>query len=196
MNALLMNYLESGDMLSPYTNMDFKKCDQLLIHLFAYNTTWRYGILKAVYDRRIRGHMAFFILNFLEQRQFRTKVGNVFSETHYQHEEVLQGNVLSCYLFALAIDGITADLPECVKSSLYVDDFMIYTTSSYLPSAERHLQRAINIINNWATNHGFTLSEDKTVAVNLNRKGSHAEPNLTLNGRSSERFCKILWHDI
>ena len=60
---------------------------------------------------------------------------------------------------------------------------MIYTTSSYLPSAERRLQRAINIINNWATNHGFTLSEDKIVAVNFNRKRSHAEPNLTLNGR-------------
>ena len=92
-----------------------------------------------------------------------------------------QGSVLSCCLFTLAIDGITADLPECVKCSLYVDDLMIYTTSSYLPSAERRLQRAINILNNWATNHGFTLSEDKTVVVN--RKRSRAKPNLTLNGR-------------
>ena len=94
-----------------------------------------------------------------------------------------QSSVLSCCLFALAIEGITADLPECVKYSLYFDDLIICTTSSNLPSAERLLQRAINIINNWATNHGFTLSEDKTVAVNFNRKRSHAEPNLTLNGR-------------
>ena len=83
--------------------------------------------------------------------------------------------------FTLPIDGITADLPECVKCSLYVDDLMIYTTSSFLPSAERRLQRAFNI-NSWATNHGFTLSEDKTVAVNFNIKRSHAGPNLTLNG--------------
>ena len=42
----------------------------------AYDTTWRYGILKAVHDCGIRGHLANFIMNFLRNRQFRVKVVN------------------------------------------------------------------------------------------------------------------------
>ena len=60
---------------------------------------------------------------------------------------------------------------------------MIYAASSYLPAIEHRLQIAINNIARWTTSHGFTISEEKTIAVNFNRKRDHTEPNLTIGGR-------------
>jgi len=206
-NTRLMNLLESNNYLSPhqYGFRKMRSTSDALIRLStdilhalsrrehlvcvffdmkkAYDTTWRYGILKRLYELGIRGHMALFINNFLSHRQFQTRIGTASSEWHSQEEGVPQGSVLSCCLFALAIDGITTCLPHGVKCSLYVDDFMIYTTAARLQSAERRLQQAINNVATWTLNHGFTISEDKTEIVNFNRRRSHAEPNLTLNGR-------------
>ena len=81
---------------------------------------------------------------------------------------------------ALAINGITTCLPDGVKCSLYVDDFMIYAASGYLPAIESRLQIAINSIARWTTSHGFTISEEKTISVSFNRKRNHTEPNLTI----------------
>ena len=206
-NIRLMNHIEANSLLSPY-QYDFRKMrsapdslirlssdiaealaerQQLVCVFFdmekAYDTTWRYGILKAVYECGIRGHLAYFIVNFLRNRQFRVKVVNTYSSVHLQEEGVPQGSVLSCCLFALAINEITTCLPHGVKCSLYVDDFMIYAASRYLPAIERRLQIAINNITRWTTSHGFTISEEKTIAVNFNRKRNHTEPNLTIGGR-------------
>lgn len=60
---------------------------------------------------------------------------------------------------------------------------MIYSTSAHLPSLERRLQLAINRISEWATDRGFTLSQNKTVGVYFHRTRTHAIPALTLNNR-------------
>ena len=114
-------------------------------------------------------------------RRFRTRVGQELSDTHLQDEGVPQGSVLSFTLFSLAINNITSNLPRDIQSSPYVDDLVIYLTSNYLPSVERPQQHVINCISTWASNHGFTISENKTIAVHFNRKRRHAEPSLSLN---------------
>uniref|UniRef100_A0A2P2I4G8 RNA-directed DNA polymerase from transposon X-element n=1 Tax=Hirondellea gigas TaxID=1518452 RepID=A0A2P2I4G8_9CRUS len=200
-----MNYLETSAVLPPL-QYDFRKMrsavdalvrftsdisaafvnkEHLVCVFFdmmkAYDTTWRRGILNVVHDIGIRGSMAFFIVNFLQDRNFRTRVGQEFSNAHHQEEGVPQRNVLSCSLFSLAINNIITDLPRNILSSLCVDDLMIYLTSANLPSLERRLQLAINKVSSWATTHGFTLSTNKTAAVHFNRKRGYAEPSLFLN---------------
>jgi len=223
-NTRLMSHLEANDCLSPhqYGFRKMRAAPDALIRLStdimqalsrrehlvcvffdmkkAYDTTWRYGILKRLHEIGIRGHMAFYIKNFLSDRKFQTRVGAISSEWHTQEEGVPQGSVLSCCLFALAIDGITTCLPHGVKCSLYVDDFMIYTTAARLQSAERRLQQAINNVAAWTLNHGFTISVEKTEIVNFNRSRSYAEPNLTLNGRmlkvsESARFLGMIFDE-
>ena len=44
----------------------------------AYDTTWRYGVIKVVHENGIRGNMANFIKNLLKERQFRTHVAGLF----------------------------------------------------------------------------------------------------------------------
>jgi len=206
-NIRLMNYLESNSLLSPYQSgfrrnrsapdalirlssdilETFRRKEHMVCVFFdltkAYDTTWRFGIIKKIHEVGIRGRMANFIMNFLNDRNFCTKVGQSISTVHQQEEGVPQGSVLSCALFALAVDNITRDLPRDVKCSLYVDDFMIYSSSKYLPTLERRLQLAVNTVMRWTTEHGFTISEPKTVAVHFNRLRGYAEPDLRLGNR-------------
>ena len=63
----------------------------------------------------------FYNKNFLENLTFQVKVGTHLSE-RYKQQGVPQGSVLSCTLFALAINDITSVLPHDVQGILYVDN--------------------------------------------------------------------------
>ena len=42
----------------------------------AFDTTWKKGILKDLFNMGLRGNLPNFIKNFLENRSFQTKVGS------------------------------------------------------------------------------------------------------------------------
>ena len=46
----------------------------------AYDTTWKYGIMKPLHDIRLRGRLSNFISNFLSDRSFNVRIGSVL---HY-----------------------------------------------------------------------------------------------------------------
>lgn len=149
----------------------------------AYDTAWRYGILKELHTAGIRGPLAWFIQNFLKHRTFKTRIGAALSREVPQEQGVPQGSVLSCSLFLLAMNGVLANMPQNVKASLYVDDLVIYTSSNHIPSIERRLQSTIHRIERWANGCGFRFSPQKTVAVHFHRKrGLQTEPSLNLYG--------------
>ena len=128
--------------------------------------------------------MGFFIYNFMQNRIFQIKVANTKSTIYTQEEGVPQGSVLSVTLFTIAINGIIADIPKDVGRSLYVDDLAIYYSASNINHIERKLQVTINKINNWSKNHGYRLSNDKTIAVHFHRRrGIEYEPSLLLNNQ-------------
>ena len=148
----------------------------------AYDTTWRFGILKEMHRMGFRGHLAHFVRNFLADRKFYTRIGNKLSTQHTQEEGVPQGSVLSCILFAIAINGITSVVPPNIKSSLYVDDYTIYCSSNNIMHLQRQLQSAINQVTAWANARGYSISTEKTVALHVHRTRSNAEPDLRLYG--------------
>ena len=149
----------------------------------AYDTTWRWGILKCLYEKGIRGNMALFCREFLKERLFRVRSGNQFSTLRAQCQGVPQGSVLSCTLFILALNDITANMPQGVQASLYVDDLMLFASSRFLPALSRCVQTAISRCENWATNHGFVFSPQKTVALHFAPgRSRELTPVLTLGG--------------
>ena len=131
----------------------------------AYDTTWRYHILRKLHIEGFRGHLPIFIQNFLSDRTFQTRIEASLSNTFKLVEGVPQGSVLSCTLFALAINDITSALPAGVQNSLYVDDFAIYYTSSSLRHAQRILNLAIANVSSWTSSVGFKFSVQKTKAL-------------------------------
>ena len=131
----------------------------------AYDTIWKHGLLKDLNQYNIKGHMAKYIYNFLQNRTFRVKVGSSFSPLREQVEGVPQGSVLSCSLFLLAINSIALVIPPGTNGSLFVDDILIYASSSRQALLERRLQAAVSRIETWATDHGLQFAPTKTIGI-------------------------------
>ena len=149
----------------------------------AYDTTWKYGIMKDLYDMGLRGNLPNFIDNFLKERQFRVKVGSTLSDHFEQEMGVPQGSILSVTLFSVKINSITKTLNPGVDCSLYVDDFLICYRSSKITTIERQLQLCLNKIHDWSVQNGFKFSRSKTVCMHFCRKTKmHNDPSLFLNG--------------
>jgi hypothetical protein len=72
----------------------------------AYDTTWQYGILKTLHQCNFRGRLPLFISNFLLDRYFLFRLGNVLCARYHQENGVPQGSVLSVILFEIVINRI------------------------------------------------------------------------------------------
>ena len=128
----------------------------------AYDTTWKYGILKDLHDAGLRGRLPLFISGFLSDRKFQVRVSGTYSKVCEQEMGVPQGSILSVTLFCLKINSIVKALCPGVDCSLYVDDFLICYRSKYIHIIERHLQRCLNKLQEWADANGFKFSTSKT----------------------------------
>lgn len=135
----------------------------------AYDTTWRYNILRTLCEIPLTGHLPRYIANFMTNRIMKIRIGNTLSDEYVQHEGVPQGSVLSCTLFAIAINKLPDCMPQYVENTLYVDDFTIFTKSNSLPAAERRLQLAVNRAQQWAQSNGFQFSPTKTVTMHFTK---------------------------
>jgi len=67
----------------------------------AYDTTWKYGILKDLFDMGLKGKVPTFISNFLSEREFKVRVNLIDSEIHEQEMGVPQGSILSVTLLSI-----------------------------------------------------------------------------------------------
>ena len=128
----------------------------------AYDTTWRYGILKKLHSCGLRGELPMFIEAFLRLRKFQVQVGNVFSQRKIQEEGVPQGSVLSVTLFALAIIDVTEVILPGILTTLFVDDLPLSFSASTMALAERRIQLGINNVVKWADTNGLKFSYNKT----------------------------------
>ena len=107
----------------------FIKKEHLVAIIFdlekAYDTTWRYGILKDIHKLGLRGRLPTFIENFLADRTMQVRVGSSLSDYYDQEQGVPQGGVLSTTLFSIKINDIVKCLGNLTDCSLYGDDFCI-----------------------------------------------------------------------
>ena len=88
-----------------YEILFFKKNDDIVSIFFdlekAYDTTWKYGILKDMHKHGLCGHLRKFIGNFLKDHSFNVRIGTSTSDNFIQEMGVPQGSILSPTLFSL-----------------------------------------------------------------------------------------------
>ena len=155
----------------------------------AYDTCWKYTIMKELYDFGLRGKLPLFIKDFMDGRTFRVKVGNTLSDVFEQQMGVPQGSVLSCNLFSVGVNTISrvmnarapVEMESAVKCSVFVDDIRIAVEAYNPESSSRSLQGYIDEFVKWSDETGFTFSTDKTEVV-VFHKTLVGAVNLTLNG--------------
>ena len=149
----------------------------------AYDTTWRYGILKDLHNFGMKGRLPNFIKSFLEDRTIQVRVGSTLSDLYDQEQGVPQGAILSTTLFNVKLNDIINCLDYKTDSSLYVDDFCICFRSKNMRTIERHLQQCLNRIEDWATRNGFKFSKSKTQCVHFcQQRKIHNDPALYIYG--------------
>ena len=149
----------------------------------AYDTTWKYGIMNDLHDFGIRGRLAYFISAFLNERQFRVRVGDTLSNPHEQKMGVPQGSILSVTLFSVKINDIVKSVCPGVECFLYVDDFCICYRSKHMHTIERQLQQVLNNLSKWSSENGFKFSKTKTKCMHFcQSRKLHLDPELTLDG--------------
>ena len=149
----------------------------------AYDTTWRYGILKDLHNFGLKGRLPNFIKSFLEDRTIQVRVGSTLSDLYDQEQGVPQGAILSTTLFNVKLNDIINCLDYKTDSSLYVDDFCICFRSKNMRTIERHLQQCLNRIEDWATRNGFKFSKSKTQCVHFcQQRKIHNDPALYIYG--------------
>ncbi len=135
----------------------------------AYDTTWRYGILRTIHSWGLRGRIPFFLVAFLSSRYFRVRLGDRVSASHHLENGVPQGLILSVTLFAIVINSIASIIREPVKASLFVDDFAIFCSSKSIQVIERQLQLVLNKLQEWSDATGFKFSASKTNCMHFCR---------------------------
>ncbi|KAG1686575.1 putative RNA-directed DNA polymerase from transposon BS [Nymphon striatum] len=165
----------------------------------AYETTWKYGILRDLFNSGLRGRMPIFIKNFLHHRKFRVRVGTTFSDRFGLEMGVPQGSILSVTRFSLKINDIVNHVKSGTQCFLYVDDLVVAYASKSISTIERHLQLSLNKIEKWTNENGFKFSSSKTVSMHfclLTRL--HHDPQLRLGSSpiplvNSTRFLGLVF---
>ena len=98
----------------------------------AYDTTWKYGIMRDLCDLSLKGRLPHIINRFLLDRKFKIYIGSTLSDMKKQEEGVPQGSVLSVTLFSIKINNISKCLSPRVDGSLYINDLLMCYRLKYI----------------------------------------------------------------
>ena len=121
-------------------------------------------------------------LHFLNERQFRVRVRDTFSNPHKQEMGVTQGSNLSVTLFTVKINNIVKSVCPGVECFLYVDDFCICYRSKHMHTIEKQLQQVLNNLSKWSKENGFKFSKTKPKYMHFcQSRKMHLDPELTLD---------------
>ena len=165
----------------------------------AYDTTWKYGILKDLHNMGLRGNLPIFIGNFLSDRTFQIHLGTILSDKIFHQEEgVPQGAILSTTLFNVKINDIVKQVDPGVECSLYVDDFVIMYRSPTIDAIQRKLQHTNHRLEKWTLENGFTISKNTTVAMHFCPDKKCMDPVLKLDNDPIQfvkeaKFLGLIW---
>ena len=164
----------------------------------AYDTTWKHGIQQDLLDMGLRGNLPFFIGNFLTDKTFQIHLGTILSDVFHQEECVPQGAILSTTLFNVKINDIVKQVHPGVECSLYVDDFVIMYKFPTIDAIQRKLQLTINRLEKWTLKNSFTISKNKSVAMQFCPDKKCMDPVLKLGNDHIQfvkeaKFLGLIW---
>ena len=86
----------------------------------AYDTTWKYGILKDLHETGIIGHLQNFIQSFLNNRHFEVRLGSIILDSFEQEMGIPEGSILSVTLFSIKKNSLAKVLTNNMHGSLYM----------------------------------------------------------------------------
>ena len=148
----------------------------------AYDTAWKYGVLRDLHEMGVRGNLLAFVRNYLTNRTFRVRLGASFSGLQMQEQGFPQGGVLAVTLFLIRSDKMPKQIDDDIFKSQFVDDLNAAYAAEKMATIERKLQVNINRIYDWATSNGFKMALHKTKCIHFCKRHRCRDPELYIAG--------------
>ena len=115
-------------------------------------------------------------------------------------EGVPTGGVLAVTCFGLKINELPSRIARDIFRALFVDDLAICFRGRSLDTIERHLQQAVNAIQEWATGNGFRFAAHKCKVVHFTAPRTRVQrpPNIRIGNTplpvgESTKFVGLWW---
>ena len=166
----------------------------------AYETTWQYGIIRDLHRIGLRGRLPVFVSEYLRDRRIRVRIGTTLSDEFFPEEGVPTGGVLAVTCFGLKINELPSCIAKDIFKALFVDDLVICFRGRSLDTIERHLQQAVNAIQEWATRNGFRFAAHKCKVIHFIAPRSRVQRppivrigNTLLPVEESTKFLGLWW---
>ena len=150
----------------------------------AYDRTWREQLMIKLCDLGVPAPMIRWIRAFLTTRTAEVCVNGTLSKRVRIKQGLPQGSVLSPILFLFFINDLVDDLPEGVMCSLFADDAAIYCSHTSLEEAQKLLQKAVTVVENWSIKNKLDLNISKSCTFFFSTDPGEAKwrPNINLLG--------------
>ena len=137
--------------------------------------------------------------SFLQNREQRTKVNNILSDTYTLQQGVPQGTILGPLLFLLYIN----DLPDIldINSILYADDTTLYKSHTSLTECKASLEQNLQRIVTYFKTKKLKLNVAKTKLVIFSKKSLNSNKTLQItidgqqiNSQDGTKFLRVMLH--
>ena len=126
----------------------------------------RPAVIYKLHKLGIRGHLAFYLCNFLTgRRHFHVRCRSVFSDTQVMQNGLPQGSCLSPLLFNVFIDDLFTDISPRVSFSLFADDGAMWCSDGDYDTAIFRLQGCLRKLEHWSKVNGLEFSSEKSAAI-------------------------------
>lgn len=136
----------------------------------AFDTTWRHRVLRKLKQWKIDGNILYFNKNFLDERTFRVRLGNTYSDQYLQQNGLPQGSVLSPTLFLIAIEDVVDFIKTPIKPSIFADNLLIMCRGHNSDTSTKLIQSCIDKLVDWSKTSGFIFSQTKTEVMKFSRR--------------------------
>ena len=149
----------------------------------AFDKVWKEGLLFKLLRKRVCGNMYSRIQSYLFQRSARVRLDGQTSSSVKIREVVPQGGVISPTLFIIFTDDICDQLSSHIPRVLHADDLELWTKAEQVITAAIRMQKAMNLISDWAKEWLVMINRTKTEATCFSLSPKREEFILQINGQ-------------
>jgi len=142
-----------------------KVCSSVFLDVAqAFDRVWHRG-LQCKLHQMLPEEWYLILKSYLENRHFRVKVEDEYSELKEIHAGVPQGSVLGPVLYLL----YTQDVPQVENTTLatFADDTAVLAVGRNVKEATNYLQHSLDEISKWTRKWRLNLNEIKSVHINF-----------------------------
>ena len=180
----------------------------------AFDKVWHIKLLSKLQTIGISGHFYDIIKNFLNDRSIRVKSHNDLSERHHLDMGTPQGAVLSPTLFTIMLYDIQKLDIEKQKLLMFADDIalisevfrldsMKHKADTYTPKRLEQHQAAIELLEDYMMENGFSFSGEKTQFMTVVRDSfkTYRKASIVVGGVKKEasptiKYLGITFHHL